>query len=183
MILYFSGTGNSKYIAQRIARELGDQALNLLDRLRRNDTAPLSSEKPWVVVSPIYVECIAEPLYSWLKQTPLLGSRQIYFVLNGGHASTNACHEAKRLAAKKRMEFQGAVCVPMPPNYPLVSAIKIESENADTIRAAEHKILLAASQIAGGRELPMRQKCYPQLLVVLFRAVATLFYRFYVRPE
>ena len=34
MILFFSGTGNSKFVAQRIADALGDEILNLNDRIK-----------------------------------------------------------------------------------------------------------------------------------------------------
>lgn len=32
MILYFSGTGNSAYVAKRIGKEVMDDVINLLDR-------------------------------------------------------------------------------------------------------------------------------------------------------
>ena len=33
MILYFSGTGNSEYIARRIAKATGDEILSLNERI------------------------------------------------------------------------------------------------------------------------------------------------------
>ena len=38
MILYFSGTGNSKYAARRIADALGEPLLSLNDRIKSGDT-------------------------------------------------------------------------------------------------------------------------------------------------
>ena len=38
MILYFSGTGNSRYVAQRIAEALGDELLSMNDRIKAGDT-------------------------------------------------------------------------------------------------------------------------------------------------
>ena len=40
MILYFSGTGNSRYAAQRMADALGEPLLSLNDRIKAGDTAP-----------------------------------------------------------------------------------------------------------------------------------------------
>lgn len=37
MVLYFSATGNSAYVAKRIASNLGDVALDLFDRIRDHD--------------------------------------------------------------------------------------------------------------------------------------------------
>ena len=33
MVLYFTGTGNSRYIAQRIAKALSDQLLSMNDHI------------------------------------------------------------------------------------------------------------------------------------------------------
>ena len=38
MILFFSGTGNSNYVAKRIADALGDALVNLNDRIKPGDT-------------------------------------------------------------------------------------------------------------------------------------------------
>lgn len=34
MILYFSGTGNSEYVAKRIGKAVGDEVLDLFSRLK-----------------------------------------------------------------------------------------------------------------------------------------------------
>ena len=34
MILFFTGTGNSRYIARRIADSLGDELLNMNERIK-----------------------------------------------------------------------------------------------------------------------------------------------------
>ena len=40
MIFYFSGTGNSNYVAKRIADALDDALVNLNDRIKASDTSP-----------------------------------------------------------------------------------------------------------------------------------------------
>ena len=49
MILYFSGTGNSKYVAKRIADALGDALVNLNDRIKAGDTSPVETDRKSVV--------------------------------------------------------------------------------------------------------------------------------------
>ena len=55
MILYFSATGNTRFIAQELARRLDDEALDLTARIREGDHAPIQSQKPFVICSPVYV--------------------------------------------------------------------------------------------------------------------------------
>ena len=54
MVVYFSGTGNSRFCAARLATLLDDQLVNSAEYLRNNGKAELNSEKPWVFVCPIY---------------------------------------------------------------------------------------------------------------------------------
>ena len=54
MILYFSGTGNSKYAAERIAKELGDTCLSMNDRIKSGDTSPVETGEGLVIVTPTY---------------------------------------------------------------------------------------------------------------------------------
>lgn len=46
MILYFTGTGNSKYIAERIATVLNDRLLNMNERIKAKNTDFLIWEPP-----------------------------------------------------------------------------------------------------------------------------------------
>ena len=52
MVLYFTGTGNSKYAAQRIAKGLGDTLLCMNDCIRAGDTSPVETGRRLVIVTP-----------------------------------------------------------------------------------------------------------------------------------
>ena len=45
MVLYFTGTGNSRYIASRIAEALNDELFSINDRLKAGDTSPVATVK------------------------------------------------------------------------------------------------------------------------------------------
>lgn len=45
MVLFFSATGNTEYIAQEIAKRLNDECINLLDRVKNNPSLPLVKRK------------------------------------------------------------------------------------------------------------------------------------------
>ena len=54
MILYFSGTGNSEYIAKRIGRKLNEETVNLFMKIKNSDYSSMYAERPWVIVVPTY---------------------------------------------------------------------------------------------------------------------------------
>lgn len=54
MVVYFSGTGNSRYCAQALASHLQDDLLDSAHYIKHQIAAELISGKPWVFVSPTY---------------------------------------------------------------------------------------------------------------------------------
>ena len=55
MVLYYSATGNTEYIAKEIARRLDDECVDLLDRIKNQDFTEFHSEKPFIICAPVYV--------------------------------------------------------------------------------------------------------------------------------
>jgi flavodoxin len=45
MILYFTGTGNSRYVAEKIADKTKGQQLNLNALIKKNETVAVQAEK------------------------------------------------------------------------------------------------------------------------------------------
>ena len=72
MILYFSGTGNSKYVAQRMAEALNQSLLSMNDRIRSRDTSPVETDERLVIVTPTYAWRIPRLVRTgcWRRSTP-----------------------------------------------------------------------------------------------------------------
>lgn len=146
MVLYFSATGNTKYIAQLIAKELGDDSLDLLTRIREKDYSPIASKKPFVICSPVYVCEMPIFFMDYLKKLPLRGSRKVYFVFtSGGYAGISGML-GKRIAEKKRMRYMGRAELTMPKNYIATDAYP-ELEEDEIIYRIEN-CTYSAKQIA-----------------------------------
>ena len=111
MILFFSGTGNSEYEAERIGKDIGDTVLNLFDKIRKKDYSALQSDKPWIVVTPTYAWRIPRIVTDWLRKTELIGSRDIYFVLTCGGDIGNAGAFLRRFCMEKGLEDRGCASV------------------------------------------------------------------------
>lgn len=52
MILYFTGSGNSKFVADLIAHVVGDQMLSLNEAIKSGKLLSATSDKPYVIVTP-----------------------------------------------------------------------------------------------------------------------------------
>ena len=69
MILYFSATGNSQYVADRLASALGQDAVSLVDCLRRGETS--FTDDTICVVSPTYFWGLPSIVKEFLAQADL----------------------------------------------------------------------------------------------------------------
>ena len=152
MILYYTGTGNSAYAARRIAQATGDEAVDLFSRLRDNDTSPMESQRPWVIVTPTYAWRVPRIVRDWLSKTELRGARDIYFVMTCGSETGNAGSYAEKWCAGKGLSFRGCAGVVMPENYIIMFTAPSPKEEAEIIVRANGRLDALAQSITKGED-------------------------------
>ena len=81
MILCFTGTGNSRYVAERIAEALGDELLSMNDRIKAVEPSPVTSDERLVIVTPNYAWRIPRIVRDWLAETDFPCVKQAWFVM------------------------------------------------------------------------------------------------------
>ena len=169
MILYFSATDNTRFVAQRLAAILEDEALNLLDRIKRADYSPISSKKPFVICAPTYICEMPRFLADYLRKTPLTGSKDAFFIFtSGGYAGISGIL-AKSLMRKKGLRYLGCAEITMPRNYiassrfPELDTPEIERR----IRTAAEGIGAIAAAIRNGEHLKSRHIWLFEVLITL----------------
>ena len=78
MILYFSGTGNSRYVARKIAQELNDELISLNQLIKEEKTDELiSADKPFIFICPTYEWKLPIVVTDFIKDTKFLGSNRV----------------------------------------------------------------------------------------------------------
>ncbi len=169
MILFFSATGNTEYIAKKLAAKLGDSCMPLLNRIKAHDYSPIFSEKPFIICAPVYVCEMPRFMSDYLKKVELRGNRKVYFIFtSGGYAGISGTL-AKSLVRKKGMDYMGCAEFKMPRNY-IASNMYPELEKPEILRRiseSEKKVNTAAYLIKNGLKLSSR-------FVFLFEKAVTL---------
>lgn len=157
MIVYYTGTGNSRYAAEAIAHYTGDEIFNATEALIKCEKANLSSEKPWVFVSPTYCWRMPKLFEKWLREGKLEGSREAYFVMTCGSDIGNAEKYLRRFCADMGFKFRGVQEIIMPENYVAMFPVPKEGTSLKIIRKADPVIERAASLINEGGDLEGRK--------------------------
>lgn len=140
MILYFSGTGNSEYVAGRLAEAISDEYLDICQRLKNNDYSAFSSDRPWVIVAPTYAWQAPRMIRKWLIKTRLSGEKKIYFVLTCEASVGDAAGYLKAIAERKKLEYMGLGRVIMPNNYFILSKVPDREKALEIIAGSEEHI-------------------------------------------
>ncbi|MDO4489023.1 MAG: EFR1 family ferrodoxin [Eubacteriales bacterium] len=175
MIIYFTGTGNSRFVARRMAEKLGDTVVSLNETLKtctarvktfqneilrdpelgseavaqetviydspkpngiNADSLIFESEKPYVIVAPIYAWGLPEVVEDMVKRGTFNGSKEIYFVATMGENSGNTDKAMAKLAASKGLNFKGFRGIVMPNNYIVGSKMETPETNEKIIEKA-----------------------------------------------
>ncbi len=117
MVIYFSATGNSKYIAKRITNALDDEIICINDKIKNNDTSPIEADKRLVIVTPTYAWRIPKIVRDWIKKTEFKGNKNTWFVMSCGGEIGNAQKYNKLLCNEKGFNYMGTAQILMPENY------------------------------------------------------------------
>ena len=151
MIIYFSGTGNSRYAADMLADLLGDETLDSAQYIRTGESAHIHSEKPLVFLCPTYVSAPPLVFISFIRKAEFTGEKKAWSVITCAGGSGAGAAYMKQLCTEKGLTFMGCEQLPMPQNYLLYFKMKEKDENERVILAAEKQIRLFAQSILAGK--------------------------------
>ena len=181
MILFFSGTGNSRYIARRLAAALGDELVSVNDRIKSGDTGAVRADGRLIFVTPTYGWRIPRVVEEWIRRVEFSGADKVWFVMNCGSEIGNAAKYNKRLCADKGFTYMGTAQVIMPENYIAMFDAPEAPEAARIIEAASPSIDEAARKISEGFEFAAPQNnLYDRFMST---AVNPAFYALFVKAD
>lgn len=181
MIVYFTGTGNSRYCAQWLAHALGDEAVDSFRFIRDGIAAKLTSEKPWVFVAPTYGWQLPHIFADFLRGGSFAGSRDAYFVMTCGSDIGSAGAKLAAFCARKDFNYKGVLQVVMPENYIALFDAPGPEEARKIIAAAKPTLENGAACIRDGWDLPASKV---GVIDKLKSGVANAaFYRFIVKAK
>lgn len=182
MILYFSATGNSEYVAKNIAYLNDDSIVDMSKYLKEKQVMELTSETPYVVVAPVYISTMPTIIMDLLEKSKLDGNKNIYFVMTcaGSGVSATAAF-VKPLVEQKGMIYRGTEHLSMPQNYLMFFEVKEKEENDVKMNAAIKKVPTLAEKIKNNEEFNMDK--VGVMHKALIKPVIWMFDKFFIKPK
>lgn len=154
MVVYLTGTGNSRYCAEMIADKLNDELLNAFHFIKDGIKAELVSTKPWVFVCPTYAWQIPHIFEDFIRKSWLQGRRDAYFVMTCGSEIGNAGEGLEELCNEVGLKYKGVLEVLMPENYIAMFDVPQKDEARSIIAAAAPVLEAGIKNIQNGEPFP-----------------------------
>ena len=181
MILCFSGTGNSRYIARRIAAELQQEVVDLNAKIKGSDSSPIATGGDVVVVTPTYAWRIPRVVSDLLAKAELSGAERVWFVMDCGSEIGNAAEYNRRLAEQKQLRYMGTAQIVMPENYIAMFDAPQPEQAERIVENAQPDISAAIACIKQGQSFPApRSNFYDRFMSA---AVNPIFYSLFVKAN
>ena len=181
MIVYFSGTGNSRYCAQLLADRLEEECVDTFHYIRDGIAAELTSSRPWIFVAPTYSWQLPRIFAQFIRSSRFSGSREAYFIMTCGSDIGCAGTKNRALCQEKGLYYKGTLPVVMPENYIALFSAPQPEEAQAIIAAARPVLERGAACIQAGKDLPEAKTGVLDHLKS--GMVNTLFYRFNVKAK
>ena len=153
MILYFSGTGNSKYVAKRLSEITNENILSINEHIKNNRIYFAAENERLIFVTPTYAWRIPRVVESWIKGIQQNGRHKAYFIMTCGGEIGNAERYLELLCRAAGMDFFGCAEVVMPENYIAMFSAPTQEEALQIIEKSEVVIDSAAAAIHCSKRL------------------------------
>ncbi|MBQ6569115.1 MAG: EFR1 family ferrodoxin [Clostridia bacterium] len=152
MILYFSATGNCKYVAERIAERLGDRAVSIE---KSDSRIVLEDGETLGIVTPVTWWELPVIVREYLEKVRIVCDYTPYSFIVTTYGTTPGCTyaEARKILAEKDFALFAGFSVKMPDNYTPIFDVsdtdKVKKQLAEAEVAIEGVILKIKNKFTG----------------------------------
>ena len=148
MILYFTGTGNSRYVARKIAEKINDEVVSINQLIKQESKDELiSTNKPFIFVCPTYAWRLPKVVTEFIRKTKFSGNNKVYFIMTCGEDTAKAINYIQKLCDDKGWELKGMAEIKMPENYIALFPVPDKETAKQIIEEADKLIYKIASDI------------------------------------
>lgn len=157
MIFYFSGTGNSRFVARRIAEAIGQPFTDITTYTKTMEKPGFTEPGVYVFVCPSYMSAPARAMTDFIEWAEFPSGIKAYFIVTCAASMGITPRVASELCGRKGFEFMGAAQIEMPQNYIALFTTKEVEENIDILEKAEIEIERLSGLINKGKKLECKK--------------------------
>lgn len=137
MVFYFTGTGNSLWVANVLAKELGEPLVSIAEALQKDPDAwltyTLQKEERILFVYPVHSWGPAVPVIRFIARLSFTGyeGQPVYSVCTCGDECGYTDRRIRKALAKRSLPLTGSYSVQMPNNYIILPGFSVDSPEVE----------------------------------------------------
>lgn len=154
MIIYFTGTGNSRFVAERIAQATGDKVLDAAQYTRIRETAAFTEDSRYIFVAPTYISAPPAAFMEFIRGSIFPDDAKAYFIMTAAGSMSVSPAFCEQIAADREFTYMGTAEVIMPQNYIAYFRMGTPELNRGKIESARQRIEELSGIINAGQRFP-----------------------------
>lgn len=181
MIVYFTGTGNSRFVAEKLAAANADTCVDAATYIRKGEGARFADPGDYVFVSPVYAAAPPLAFMDFIRRSHFPRSCRAYFVMTCAGSMGGSPAYCRKLACEKGLQYRGTAKVDMPQNYIAYFTMHTPRENRAAVRASLPEIKRLAGLIRSSEAFPEdKPRAWERILIPL---VLKPYYKFFITAK
>ncbi len=181
MIYYFSGTGNTKFVADFLADRLGDEVVSMNTLIKEKKNIDDRSRTPVVFAAPIYAWRYPLVVENLIKNAKINRNKKVYFIATCESQYGKTDVYLKKIAESISVTYMGFAALHMPNNYIFGGKIATPEETDEILTDALPELEKIAHKIQNNRKLS--DKNNTPVAFLMSGAINTAMYKFMVSSK
>jgi len=162
-IFYYTGTGNSLWIARKLAADLGDTELISIPRFEL-DSKEIKSETIGLVF-PVHIWGVSAPVLRFIDTLAKLKPQYLFAIATNGGQVANTLVQLKKVLAQRNLTLASGFSITMPSNYIPWGGPGPAEIQQQKFQAAAEKIPRIAELVKARQTLPVERGSLWQRIV------------------
>lgn len=180
MVIYFSGTGNSRFIAQKLAELTGDSLTDMGEYIKAGKYADFTDEN-YVFVSPVYVSAPPLAVMDFIKHSRFPEKSRAWFVMSCAGGMGGSPEYCRRISQEKGFDYMGTAQIVMPQNYIAFFKMRTKDECRAIIEKAVPDIHGLAAKLCDSKAFaPSQMKRWEYISTQM---ILKMYYRFFIKAK
>lgn len=166
MILYFSATGNNKYLAEKIALETGERPVSIVDCIK-NKQYEFQDEEIIGIVTPTYFWRLPRIVATFLEHISIKNCGYVFFLASYGTTTGQAGAMAKKIMKNHHQSFDALYSVIMPDTWTPVFNLNDKTKVNQWLQDGEQQLQTVVKHIKNKDIGNFMDKKIPELVAAL----------------
>ena len=188
MIFYFTGTGNSGYVATKLAKENNERLISISELITKNLELEFNLEPNEMIgiIYPIYAWAAPKMVREFIKKVKFnqydSNNNYVFIIATCGENIGNAIIENKKQLALKGIKLNSGFSIAMPNNYMLMSDVESKELQKEKLKKAEESLNEINAIIKNRQDNVFNMEKGP-MPIVLTKIINPLFEKTTIKPS